>query len=487
MIIPSTLASNIESLSQSRVLCLGDLMLDRFIYGHVDRTSPEAPVPIIQIEHETTMLGGVGNVARNLIGLGAKTTLLSVVGDDDIGKTLTHMIGEEHTVEPHLIVEPNRTSTVKTRFVAGGQQLLRADRETVSWISDQSKQKLLWIAKEIIEESDVIILSDYAKGILSDEVCRDLISYTRSKNKAIIVDPKGKNYQRYSGATIITPNRQELGQATNQPVQTDDQIVVAGKTLIKQLDIESILVTKSQDGMTLISSDDNIEHLPTQAHEVYDVSGAGDTVVATLGSAIAQNLNLIEASSLANFAASIVVSKLGTAVVFADDLLRAVRTNDLNVFESKILPISATCKLVESWKNNNNTIGFTNGCFDLLHPGHISLLRQSKEVCDKLIVALNSDSSVRKLKGNTRPIQTENARAQVLASLEFTDLVIIFNEETPIELIQMIKPDVLIKGDDYSLEEVVGADIVRALGGTIVLAKTEPGFSTSSTIDKLIP
>jgi len=210
-------------------------------------------------------------------------------------------------------------------------------------------------------------------------------------------------------------------------------------------------------------------------------------VVATLGSAIAQNLNLIEASSLANFAASIVVSKLGTAVVFADDLLRAVRTNDLNVFESKILPISATCKLVESWKNNNNTIGFTNGCFDLLHPGHISLLRQSKEVCDKLIVALNSDSSVRKLKGNTRPIQTENARAQVLASLEFTDLVIIFNEETPIELIQMIKPDVLIKGDDYSLEEVVGADIVRALGGTIVLAKTEPGFSTSSTIDKLIP
>lgn len=483
--IPSILASHIELLSQSHVLCLGDLMLDRFIYGQVDRTSPEAPVPILQIEHETTMLGGVGNVARNLIGLGAKATLLSVVGDDDIGKTLTHMIGEENTVEPHLIVEPNRNSTEKTRFVASGQQLLRADRETVSWISEQSKQKLLWIAKDIIKDCDVLILSDYAKGILSNEVCQDLISYAELNNKAVIVDPKGKNYLRYSGATIITPNRQELGQATNQLVQTDDQIVAAGKKLIKQLGIKAILVTKSQDGMTLISSDDNIEHLPTQAHEVYDVSGAGDTVVATLASAIAQKLHLFQAASLANFAASIVVSKLGTAPVFSDDLVRAMRKNDLNIFESKILPTSAASKLVESWQSKDIKVGFTNGCFDLLHPGHISLLQQSKEVCDKLIVALNSDTSVRELKGETRPIQTESARAQVLASLEFTDLIIIFSEETPIELIKTLKPNVLIKGDDYNMEEVVGADTVRALGGEVVLARTEPGFSTSNTIKKL--
>lgn len=485
MISPSTLVSHIEWLSQAKILCVGDLMLDRFVYGEVERTSPEAPVPILGIERQSVMLGGVGNVARNLISLGARATLLSVVGDDEVGRNLTQMVGEEDRIEPYLLVEPGRPSTEKTRFVAGGQQLLRTDRETRRWISQQSAENLLRMAEDIIPECDVLVISDYAKGILTDELCQALIKRARAENKPVVVDPKGDNYACYKGASIITPNRRELGAATGAAVGTDGEIVSAGKALIAQLEIEALLVTRSQDGMTLISGDGQVEHLPAQAREVFDVSGAGDTVVATLASALAKGVELIEAAALANVAASVVVAKSGTAVVYAADLLHAVRASDLTSSEAKIVPLTAALEAIEKWRLEGQKMGFTNGCFDLLHPGHISLLRQSKGSCGRLIVGLNSDASVRRLKGEERPVQSESARAQVLASLETIDLVVIFGEDTPIKMIEAIRPDVLIKGGDYRIEEVVGAEFVQGYGGKVLLANTEAGFSTSRTIEKL--
>ena len=485
MITPSDLVCHIEWLSQARVLCIGDLMLDRFVYGGVERTSPEAPVPVLGIERQTAMLGGVGNVARNLISLGASAALLSVVGDDEVGRSLTQMIGEQERIEPHLLVEPGRPSTEKTRFLAGGQQLLRTDRETRNWISGRSAENLLRMAEDIMPHCDVLVLSDYAKGVLTAELCQTLIGCARAASKPVVVDPKGPNYGRYKGASVITPNRRELGAATGAPVETESEIVAAGQALIKQVAIDALLVTRSQHGMTVLSAGGEVEHLPARAREVFDVSGAGDTVVATLASALAKDVDLIEASALANLAAGVVVAKAGTAVVFATDLLHAVRAGDVSSSEAKIVPLTAALESIMRWRDGGQSIGFTNGCFDLLHPGHISLLRQSKSNCERLVVGLNSDASVRRLKGEDRPIQTESARAQVLASLESIDLVVIFAEDTPIKMIESVRPDVLIKGGDYQIQGVVGADYVQAYGGRVLIAETVAGFSTSGTIAKL--
>ncbi len=485
MITPSDLVSHIELLSRARILCVGDLMLDRFVYGEVERTSPEAPVPVLGIERQTAMLGGAGNVARNLISLGAHAALLSVVGDDGVGRTLTQMVGEEERIEPHLLVERGRPSTEKTRFLAGGQQLLRTDRETRGWISERSAENLLRMAEDIVPQCDVLVLSDYAKGVLTEELCQALIACARTASKPVVVDPKGLNYDCYRGASVITPNRRELGAATGAPVETDDEIIAAGQSLIGQMAIDSLLVTRSRHGMTLLIANGGVEHLPARAREVFDVSGAGDTVVATLACALANDVELAEASALANLAASVVVAKSGTAVVFAADLLHAVRAGDLSSSEAKIVPLTAALESIAKWRAAGQTIGFTNGCFDLLHPGHISLLRQSKDNCQRLVVGFNSDASVRRLKGEDRPVQTESARAQVLASLETVDLVVIFGEDTPINMIEAIRPDVLIKGGDYRIGEVVGAEFVQGYGGKILLAETEAGFSTSGTIEKL--
>ena len=485
MVTSSDLVSHIEWLSQARILCVGDLMLDRFVYGEVERTSPEAPVPVLGIERQTEMLGGVGNVARNLISLGASSALLSVVGDDEVGRTLTQMVGEEERIEPHLLVEPGRQSTEKTRYLAGGQQLLRTDRETRSWISARSAENLLRMAEDIVPQCDVLVLSDYAKGVLTAELCQALIACARKQSKPVVVDPKGTSYAHYRGASVITPNRRELGAATGAAVKTESEIVAAGQSLIGELEIGALLVTRSRHGMSLLTADGEVEHLPAQAREVFDVSGAGDTVVATLASALAHGVNLTEASALANLAASVVVEKSGTAVVLAADLLHAVRAGDLSSSEAKIVPLTTALESIAKWRDGGQTIGFTNGCFDLLHPGHISLLRQSKNNCARLVIGLNSDASARRLKGEDRPVQTESARAQVLASLETIDLVVIFAEDTPINMIEAVRPDVLIKGGDYTIDEVVGADFVQANGGRVLLAETEAGYSTSGTIEKL--
>ena len=485
MIDSSTLARHIESLGGVRVACVGDVMLDRFVYGQVERTSPEAPVPVLRAGHDVCMLGGAGNVARNLVSLGARATLLSVIGDDEVGRRLTGMVGSESGVEPHLLVERSRLSTEKTRYVAGGQQLLRVDSETVEAIDPRSEESLAGLTRDALANCDAVVLSDYAKGVLAHDLVRSLIDAARAAGRPVVVDPKGRDYGRYAGASAITPNRAELGHAVGKPLGSVEAMTDACRRLIARHDFGAVLVTRGQEGMTLVSADGRIAHLEARAREVYDVSGAGDTVAAAVAAALGRGVDILAAAALANEAAGVVVGKAGTAVVGAADLLRSVRAGGLSASEFKIVPLSGALDAVAGWRARGKRICFTNGCFDLLHPGHVSLLRQARQAADHLIVGLNSDSSVRGLKGDDRPIQDEAARALVLASMEPVDLVVVFSEETPRRLIEAIRPDCLIKGPDYTVDEVVGADIVHRYGGTVLIAEAEPGHSTTGTIRRM--
>ena len=476
---------HIETLSGSRVLCVGDLMLDRFVYGVVERTSPEAPVPVLRIEKQTVMLGGAGNVVRNIVSLGASASLVSVVGDDAMGRELTTMVGSEPRVEPHLLLEPGRESTVKTRYVANGQQLLRADLESTYDIAELCAENLMRVAADSLSDCDVVVLSDYAKGVLTERVVRTLIADARAVGRPVVVDPKGRDFSRYRGASVITPNRQELADATGRSVEGDDELVVAARQIIETCEIGAVLVTRSQDGLSVIPGDGEACHLPTQVRSVYDVSGAGDTVVASFAVALGQPIPLPAAAAIANLAAGIVVGKTGTATAFDWELRTALDRSGEIGGQAKIKARDALPDVVETWRASGLSVGFTNGCFDLLHPGHVSLLREAKSHCDRLVVAINSDRSVRRLKGPDRPIQLEAARADVLASLEMVDGITMFDEDTPEALIELLRPDVLVKGVDYSLDEVVGGDFVKSYGGKVVLAAIEPNFSTTETIARM--
>ena len=482
---PPALAAHIETLGSSRVACVGDVMLDRFVYGRVERTSPEAPVPILRTDRDVYMLGGAGNVVRNLVSLGAHATLLSVIGDDEVGRRLTGLVGREERVEPHLLVERGRVSTEKTRFVAGSQQLLRTDSETTEAIGPRAAESLLGLARDAFAACDVVVLSDYAKGVLGPELVQRLIEAARNAGKPVVVDPKGRDFGRYAGAAVLTPNRAELAQVAGESLESGEAIVAACRSLIDRHGFEAILVTRSRDGMTLVAADGGSAHLEAEAREVFDVSGAGDTVVATLAAALGQGVALGAAARLANAAAGVAVGRAGTAAVSAADLLHAVRAGDLSASEAKIMPLAAALEAAAGWRAQGQRIGFTNGCFDLLHPGHVSLLRQARQAADRLIVGLNSDASVRRLKGADRPVQGEAARAQVLASLETVDLVVVFADDTPVRLIEALRPDCLVKGSDYTVDEVVGADIVQGYGGTVLIAENEPGHSTTGTIRRL--
>lgn len=482
------LAGLVARLESARVVCIGDVMLDRFVYGAVDRISPEAPIAVLNVEQESTVLGGAGNVVRNLVALGAEVCFLSVVGDDHAGRELTELVGGETGIEPHLLVEARRRTTIKTRFVAATQQLLRADRETKAPIRESLAADLVRRATEAIEERGpgaVLILSDYGKGVLTAEVTVPVIEAARRVGATVIVDPKGRDYARYAGASLVTPNRRELMDATGMPAGTDDEVEAAARHLLAVCGFEAVLVTRSQDGMSLVRKDGEARHLPAEAREVFDVSGAGDTVVATLGAAFGGGLTLEDACALANVTAGIVVAKIGTAVCHRQEAVDALHARDLMHGQAKLVERPALIQEVAAWRRQGLKVGFTNGCFDLLHPGHVSLLSQARAACDRLVVGLNSDASVKRLKGPTRPVQDQDARAAVMASLSHVDAVTIFDEDTPLALIEAIRPDVLVKGADYTVDTVVGADIVQSYGGEILLAQLTPGQSTTSMVAKI--
>ena len=480
-----SLAALIPRFAEVRVLCVGDLMLDRFIYGEVSRISPEAPIPVFQVGRETSMLGGAGNVVRNATALGAAACFVAVVGDDPVGRELTAMVGVEPRVEPYLLVERERPSTVKTRYIAGAQQLLRADSETLRPITADTADQAVRLAREAVAACDVMVLSDYAKGMLTPAVIEALIGAARDAGKPVVVDPKGADFARYRGATVITPNRREAAAATGLAGDGEDAVAAIGAALIERFGVAAAVITRSESGMSLMTGDGAAAHLPAQAREVFDVSGAGDTVAAMFAVALGCGAALADAARLAIHAAGVVVGKVGTSAVHRDDLLRAIHADEWSATEAKVTSQAGAVERIERWRRGGDSIGFTNGCFDLLHPGHIALLEQAGAACDRLIVGLNSDASVTRLKGEGRPIQPESARAQVLASLGCVDLVVVFDEDTPMAILEALRPDLLVKGAEYRRDEVVGADFVEGYGGRLLLAEIAEGYSTTGTIEKI--
>ena len=478
----AALAQAVRRLARTSVMVIGDVMLDRYVYGTVERISPEAPIPILTVEREVAMPGGAGNVVRNLTALGAAVAFISVVGDDQAGSDLTGLIGGQPGVEPWLLVQGGRDTTVKTRFVSQGQQLLRSDREETAPINAKLAERMLRIAGDTLAATSVAVLSDYRKGVLAGDVPAQLIAAAHQTGRKVIVDPKGPDYARYAGADVVTPNRRELGEATGMPVDTEAGIVAAATALRDAHGFGAVLVTRAEDGMTLVGPD-GAQHFPAEAAEVFDVSGAGDTVVATLAAGLAAGLDLKVAVRLANIAAGVVVAKVGTAVAREADLL-GVLTPQGGALR-KIVTREVAAEQLERWRRKGWRTGFTNGCFDLLHPGHVHLLEQARGQCDRLVVGLNSDASVRRLKGNSRPVQPEAARAAVLASLAAVDLVCIFDEDTPEQTLEALRPELLVKGADYTLQSVVGAELVRGWGGRVWLAELLPGFSTTATVQRI--
>lgn len=482
----SELASLVEALSGVRVLAVGDLMLDRFVYGSVDRISPEAPVPVLRIERESVMLGGVGNVSRNLRALGASVCLVALLGRDQEAREIKGLLRDDVEVESHLLEADDRPTTIKTRYIAGGQQMMRADRERVMAITAGIEDDILERATGDLDHAKAVVLSDYGKGVLTERLVRRLIDAAIARNVPVIVDPKGTNYSRYAGATLVTPNRRELCEATGGTAEDDSEIVEAARRLVAESGIGGVLVTRSQDGMSLVRGTDAAPlHLPATAREVYDVSGAGDTVVATVAAALGSGIGIEDACRLANVAAGIVVAKMGTATASASEMAAALRQRERDAGQSKTATLDGARTLANAWRAQGFKVGFTNGVFDLLHPGHVSLLRQARSACDKLIVGINSDASVKRLKGETRPIQNDASRALVLGSLASVDAVVIFPDDTPLAVIDALRPDVLVKGADYTVETVVGSDIVLSYGGKVLLAVLEDGHSTTATVARI--
>ena len=483
---PQELIRSLERLGEMNLLCVGDIMLDRYIYGQVDRISPEAPIPVFTTSHEERMLGGAGNVVRNLLSLGAKASFASVIGDDQVGNHLTALVGAEKELIPTLITERGRISTKKTRYVAASQQLLRSDNETRASIRDETATKLIELVTPELADYDAIILSDYSKGLLTPALCRAIIDGALAANVPVFVDPKQRDVSIYAGATVLSPNLKELALAASVDQFTDDaEIVEAARQLAVQHRFQYVLVTRGEHGMTLVDAEGLIQHLPAAAQQVFDVSGAGDTVIATLAACYAAGATMANAANLANLAGGIVVGRLGTAVVYRTDLTAALYTHRAVALQQKILPVETARDMMTNWHREGLTIGFTNGCFDIMHAGHISLLTDAKATCDRLIVALNTDSSVRTLKGPSRPVNAEMDRAQVIAALAVVDAVVLFNDDTPLELIKQLQPDIVMKGADYTVEQVVGADYVLSYGGRVELLPLKEGYSTTSIIRKV--
>lgn len=473
----------IENFNFGRLVILGDLLLDQYILGSVGRISPEAPVPVLLKSHHRVAPGGAANVAVNAAALGCSVSLIGVVGADNTAQLLKQALSVWPDIDVQGVVTQHGWSTIsKTRVLSGQQQILRIDEEKIIVFPDETEKKLIAACKKALNNADVLICSDYAKGVLSDIVLCAVIEYACACNIPVIVDPKRKDFSCYRGASLITPNRSEVAVATGLPVRTDKEAEAAAQAASRQFGGD-VLITRSEEGMTLWQRNGHVRHEVTHKSEVYDVSGAGDTVLATVASVLSAGQTIDTAIVIATVAASIAVSKLGTAFVSRSELNQKLKRNIQNT--SVIMSREQAQILVQNWQKNGASVVFTNGCFDLVHPGHISLLHAAAQCGDKLVVGLNSDNSVQRLKGPTRPVQNEVARATVMSALRDVDLVVLFEEDTPIELIKMLKPNVLVKGADYTEDSVVGGSFVKELGGRVELIDLIDGCSTSNIVKKI--
>lgn len=476
----------IDRFENVSLLCIGDVMLDHFYYGSATRISPEAPIPVLKIERQTAMLGGAGNTVRNIITLGALASFISVVGNDEAGNHIVSLAGSEPRLEPFLLTDSKRITSEKSRFIAASQQLLRTDRESTEPLPAMLGETVLSTVRAEIGRYQAVVLSDYGKGMLTDGVIRGVIEAAREAGIPVLVDPKRRDLSIYRGATLLTPNARELAEAAGHPLETTEEIFAAAREQIMKHGFEHIMVTRGAQGMMLVSAEGDPYIVATKAREVYDVSGAGDTAVATLAVAMAGGCNLHDAVELANTAAGIVVGKIGTSVVYRTDLIATLQAQGLASGRKKIFPRALAAEQVEQWKRGGLRVGFTNGCFDLIHAGHLGLLNDARACCDKLIVAINSDASVRRLKGSTRPVNSEMERALLLAELSAVDMVIVFHEETPKELLTSLKPNVLMKGADYEFTEIVGAEFVKSYGGEVRRIPLREGYSSTNIIERII-
>ncbi|MFZ5789135.1 MAG: D-glycero-beta-D-manno-heptose-7-phosphate kinase [Pseudomonadota bacterium] len=483
---PALAGLDLSRFGEASVLVVGDVMLDRYVGGSVDRMSPEAPVPVLQVEGERSMAGGAANVARNIAALGGQATLIGLVGDDAEGEELAETLAADRRIALRLVVDRTRPTTTKTRFVAGNRQLLRVDRERVVLADAGIERALLAAVEAALPEADLVLLSDYAKGALTDDMIGAITVRAAAVGKIVVADPKARDFRRYRGVDVLTPNRHETVAASELPCGNDAEAAAAGQRLIEQTGIPALLVTRGEQGMTLVRKGHAPLHIAADAREVFDVSGAGDTVIGSLGLALAAGFELDLAARLANLCGGIVVGKAGTALVYPTDVSAALHARALaSSTSAKIMDLRRTLEQIAHWRDAGQRIGFTNGCFDLIHPGHVTLLTKARAACDRLVVGLNSDASIKRLKGSDRPVQDQQMRATVLAALASVDLVVIFEEETPLALIEATRPDVLVKGADYRLDQVVGADLVQRNGGQVLLVDLVPGHSTTDTIRRL--
>ncbi len=484
--ITEKLALAVEELSKResvRTIVVGDFMLDRYIWGSCGRISPESPVPVVEIKSETDCLGGAGNVVANIRGLGAASLPVGVVGADEAGqRVLQHL--EELGCSTEGLFQLDEQTTQKTRVIAQNKQVVRIDRETAEGFSSEVYERLGDHVRKALDNVDVCILSDYGKGVGQSGFVKRLVLLAKSKSVPLLVDPHGIDFSHYGGASCITPNVAETSRVISLGSTDDDAIAAAARTLSESYEIASVLITRGADGMTL-SAEDTVTHIPSEAREVYDVSGAGDAVIATMAVGIASGLSHLDAAQLSNVAAGIVVGKVGTAPISLAELQGSLHARTSEFPHSKVLSEEQLERLLGIWRTLEKKVVFANGCFDVLHAGHVTLLEEAAKLGDVLIVAINSDQSVRRLKDEGRPINDQSHRALVLAGLRATDAVVIFREDTPEGLLRKVKPDVLVKGDEYGKNKVVGGSFVDSYGGEVVRVRMVEGYSTTRAIEKL--
>jgi D-beta-D-heptose 7-phosphate kinase/D-beta-D-heptose 1-phosphate adenosyltransferase len=482
----------LSSLRGKKILVAGDLMLDKFIYGDVSRISPEGPIPVLKIESEKSMLGGAGNVITNLHALGALPVPFAVTGDDVEAGMVHKILQDLGMPDDGIIPDSSRPTTIKTRFVCKNQQLLRTDVEKTHMLDSVLESAMKKRIEASLKDVRAVVLSDYGKGFFTKSMAQFIIQEAGKRNIPVLVDPKGDDYSAYQGADIVTPNRKELGEAAHVNVPKSDQDIVAAATkIIQSHGIKVIVATRSEDGLSLVRGDKEPVHIKAKAHAVFDVSGAGDTVIATLAACIAAGLMIEDAAVIANIAGGIAVSKPGTAPVSFEELDQALSAGGFNSASGKIVySHKAAQEKVAAWKAMGLKVGLTNGCFDILHAGHVNYINEARGHCDKLIVALNQDASVKILKGPSRPVNNQNARAVVLSGLGAVDMVTFFGaqsageDNTPCTLIEQVKPDIYFKGGDYKIEQLPEAKIVHAYGGEVLIMAMHEGFSTTAIIER---
>ncbi len=480
-----TVESLFQQAPQLNCLVVGDLMLDEYLWGKTERISPEAPVQVVDVLREDLRLGGAGNVANNLLALGCMVSVASVIGADENGGALLQAFNNAGIDTSAILQEPGRRTGRKTRVVAANQQIVRIDRESRDLLTSAYEQQLITWLQNHISRFNVVLVSDYLKGVLTPAVLTSITQTAALANVPVLVDPKGSDYRKYRGATCLTPNRKEAEAASGIAIKDTASLLQAAQALMTQVELQNLLITRSEEGMSLFSNDGTSVHIPTVAREVFDVTGAGDTVLALLACGLAGGLTLADAARLANVAAGIAVGKLGTSIVTPDEIISAIAQEHRDS-DSKIKNRDVLANLISQEKSRGKRVVFTNGCFDLLHAGHVKYLQAARRLGDLLIMGLNSDASVRRLKGPRRPLIAEDERAHILAALDCIDYVCLFDEDTPLELITALKPHILVKGGDYTPEGVVGKEVVESYGGRVELIPFVDGKSTTNIIEKVL-